>query len=448
MQKINSQPVLSPGALMLGCLTATGILHVLTMVFVCSMGPSLQSFMVMLLNGTAALFLGTVLTRPRPRTAEPLLMLGMGFFLWTVVLELLNLRDFSLFFHYEPRFPMNTFLCEYLMLLPMAAMLDENGRDRGLKVYFSCFFAGLAVYIVLGLMLATDTLPEKLSSIILWRGTRLGLMWHPNVLSGLLLVGFGVTLTLGWAVRWLRIPMVLLAAVEYYLMALTNTRTVTIMAACIAGGVVFFLIYGNHISWKRFLVGLLAAVLVIGLMFSISTMIYSSHVEHFTTDSQELEQALWQAGQGSLRSDFTDFNSRGGIWKGALRAIKDHPAILFRGTWDIGGLISPYNAFRVSHAHNAWLQTLMGTGLVGLGFCLVLTWLAVKNILLVWFVKESTMYQKIVGLMTTAIMGAQMMEVYIFYTQFPHSGVQAAYMLCVGYLVYWGKTLPDRKKTA
>lgn len=449
MQKVKSKETLRPEALMMACLVALGILHTLTMIFGARMSPSFQRFMVMLMNMTAALFLGVVLTRSRNRTAETLMLLGLGFCLWTGLLQLYDLRYYSLVNPYEPRYSSVTFFSEYLMLLPMAALLDEKGKDRGLRAFFWCFFVGIAAYMVFSLLLVADRVPQILGPLARWFGTRLGLMWHPNVLSGLMLVGFGVILTLAWYTKklWLRILLLAVAAVEFYLMALTNTRTVTIMASCVVAGVVFFHIYRNG-SWKRFLAGLAAAVVIIGVLFSCTTAIYSHHVAHFPAEGEELEEAIRQSGQSTLRQDLAGFTSRDEIWKGAMEAIGDHPQVLIVGSRDIGGLISPYNSFRVAHAHNSWLQTLMGSGIIGLGFALALTWLAVKNILLIWFVKDSAMYQKIVGLLATATMGAQFLEVYIFYTEYPRIGVQAAFMLCLGYLVYWGKILPDRKKKA
>ena len=451
MQKVKSSNTLRPDALMLGCLVTVGVLHAVTMIYGAKMTTGFQQFMVMLMNMTAALFLGVVLTRPRSRTpnqtAETLVLLGLGFCLWTAVLQIYDLRYFSLTTPFEPRYGRVVFFCEYLMLLPMAALLDEKGKDRGLQAFFWCFFAAIAVYMMFSILLAVDRVPNAVEPLARWFGTRLGLMWHPNVLSGLMLAGMGVILTLAWYTKriWLRTVLVLTAGLEYLLMALTNTRTATIMGAFIFAGIVFFHIYRNG-SWKRFLVGLLAAAVIIVLLFSMTSMIYSHHLANFPAEGEELEEALRMSGQSSLRQDLVGFTSRDGIWKGAFEAIGDHPQMLIVGSRDIGGAISPYNPFRVAHAHNSWLQTLMGTGIVGFGFILALTWLAVKNILRIWFVKESAMYQKIVGLLATAIMGAQFMEVYIFYTEYPRIGVQAVFMLCVGYLVYWGRILPDRKK--
>lgn len=431
--------------LQLACLAVLGLIQAITMIYGDLVGEACAVFLVMIIHVAGALFLGVSIAHSQNRAAKKLLWMGLGFCLWIVFLQIGDFFQGMLLSDYVPRFQHHTFLCEYLVLLPAAALLDEKDGYAGLKVFGMCFLTGILGYMLLTAALMWGSVPQSLAGAMYWRGSRLSNAWHSNVLAGILLAGLGITLSFAFSFRRLyeKILWGIFSAAEFYMIILTNARAVTIMTSCILGGIVFCLIYRG--TPRSLLLGLAAAVLTIGVVFGCTVAVYKIHTENFTVEMAAAEGSMVNGGQGSVLQDMKSFNNRDKIWGAVLHAVRDHRSVFLFGTANISELLSQY-FYPLEHAHNSWLQILVGLGIVGFGFALYLTWLTMKNAFLLIFTKKASIAQKIVSLTAVALLGAEFFEVYIFYTAYPTNMIQAAFMLCAGYTIYWGMMLPNREK--
>lgn len=431
------------------CLVMVGLAEAFATLFGGRILEPFMIYVVMCINLAAAVHLGVTLSRPASRTARNMLLIGLAFCAWTVLLQLMDFRHFTLQYNYTPRFMACTFLCEYAMMLPYGSFADEKEKGTGIKVYGSCILFATVILSLFSIFLMMGVRPASIESILQWQGNRLSLMWHPNVLARAFMMGLGLGLAFACSTRkiWLKVLLVLLAVVEFVFAALTNSRTVIIINCCIVGGIVFFLIYRGNRSIQRFIAGMLVAVLVIALLFAAATEIYDINCDiHAGGDQLQEANLAKESGQRDLIEDLGSFNGRTSIWKGVLKGVVHEPSVMLFGTRDIETLFTTYNTFRVPHAHNAWIQTLAGLGLVGFAFAVLISWLAIKNCFVLLFLRESSMFQKAICLLVIAMMGTEFFEPYLFYVTYPCNFVQVTYMLLVGYVVYWGSLRPKKSE--
>ncbi len=141
--------------------------------------------------------------------------------------------------------------------------------------------------------------------------------------------------------------------------------------------------------------------------------------------------------QGDIMQDFGTFNSRTYIWAAAKLAIRENPSILIWGVPDPGDYVSNYNFFRADHMHNAWMECLMGMGLVGFLIALLFTLMTAWNCLIVLLKHYQNIWKRNVAILALCLLAAAMLEPYLFYTTVDYNLVDVIFFMCAGYLAYW-----------
>lgn len=427
------------------CLVLVGLLELFTMVFGATVDGPMRGYVVFYETLAGILFFGASIRETMSRKGRNLLLLGLGFCLWTLLLQLSDYRHYSPTAYYGARFIFSAFFCEYLMLLPCAAILDEGEKAVGLKILGGFYAAAIVAYLGLTVLLYLDRIPTVFSRFCGWINVRLGINWHPNIMGQALsiTIGFGLALVCGAKKLRSRIALGALTAVACWLLALTNARATTLFTCCIFGGIAFYFVWSpgtDRATALRFFLGLLAAAAVIGALFSLSGWAAKANSRYLTrVETQELEVNTDYA-DGRIRDlseDFWSFNGRTEIWADAAQGLRDHPEVLISGVKDPGKFISQYYEDGVAHAHNSWLQTLLRLGIVGLGFALVLTVLAIRDCIQLMFLKKSTLMQKVICMQVICLLGSEFFEPYLFYAEAPYNFINAAFLVCLGYLEYW-----------
>ena len=396
------------------------------------------------------IFLAASFCRKTLGQSKWLFLLGLGMVLWFYILRGIHLRSEGI--NQDP----GAFVCAYLLCLPFATATDD--RQWGFKALATVFVLTGAAFGVYAVLLVTQRLPGFLQGEVFWDGARFGVMGHPNICATILMISIG--LMVGYALttkrRWLKCPLLFLAALEFWALSLTNSRAAIVLTCALLGGIVFCRVRGT--GWKRLLPALAAAAVVMALLFCVSRMIFQWNSDRLTEMARQAQQTgeeigltlnesgnlKTENGQGSFAKSMKNLNGRTEIWAAAMESLTDHSTILLTGTEHAGEIISPYWKVNVQHTHNAWLQTLFQLGLPGLIAALALTGLAVWNIVvLLW--RNDRLIHSCVALVTLCLMGCAVMEPYLFtvYAQFHY--FDFLFMLCLGYLNQWRREKPDGK---
>lgn len=351
------------------------------------------------------------------------------------------------------------FVCTYLLCMPFAAAAADEEKAWGLKVQACLFALTGAVFGVYAVLLVTGHLPAQLDGFVFWDGARFGVMGHPNICATIFMisVGFSVGLAVTTKSVWLKCLLAPLTVLEFLALSLTNSRAAIVLTCVLLGGIVFCALRGT--GWKRLLPALAAAAVVMVLLFCVSRMIFQWNNERLFEQAYQAQQTgaesslvLNESGklktenmQSSFAESMKNLNGRTEIWAAAMESLRDNPRILLTGTEHAGEIISPYwYLMDVLHAHNSWIQTLFQLGLPGLLAALVLTGLAVWNIVvLLW--RNDRLIHSCVALVTLCLMGCAAMEPYLFtaYAQFHY--FDFLFMLCLGYLNQWRRQKPNGK---
>lgn len=435
----------------------------------------------------ALLFLGAALTRPLSKEAKLSLLLSAAMVLWFALVQLKHRAVWG-----ESR-AVELFLCVYLLAFPFAAVAEDGGKDLGMKMMAVVFTAASLMLVGYSALLVLDCVPESMAGNIYWDGTRLHPLWHPNIAACVFMIG--IAFCLGFFFQTPKAGgkavFAALTGVQFLAMALTNCRTSILMTCALIGGTVFFAV--NRGGWKRFVLGLAAALVLMAGLFLGSGRLYDLHtrnqIEKLTAQQEILAeetvpaetapgetvpvetgavetipaetdvqtqpteekttQVLTQnqatgevviAGdsmQGTLTSDLRTLNGRTGIWKGAVTAMQDDPSLRIWGTPYVGLLLSAYNSFPVEHAHNSWMEILMQLGIPGLILALVFTLLAlVSGAVLLWR-RDTAMWKKTAAMLELCLLVAGFLEPYLFISSKFHHFIDFLFFFCLGYLTQW-----------
>lgn len=146
---------------------------------------------------------------------------------------------------------------------------------------------------------------------------------------------------------------------------------------------------------------------------------------------------ITESAQDSIEADFGTLNSRTYIWSAARFAIRETPSILYWGMYDPGEYVSYYNFFPISHLHNAWMQCLVGMGVVGFTIAVLFTLMTIWNCVLVLLKHYRDSWKRNVALLSACLLAAAMLEPYLFYTTRDYHLIDFLFFLCAGYLAYW-----------
>lgn len=397
----------------------------------------------------AAAFLGILLTRKHSRSALLLLTLGLAVCAWFAISQLLQYAS-----GLTVRSP-GTFSLVYLMALPFSAASRDGEKQYGLKLAGLAYIGGALVLVCLTGLLALDLLPGFLTPHVYWDGARLRAMWHPNVCGCVFMIALAFCLYF-FAISGKKLHKAfwaVLGAGMFYMATLTNSRTAILLSCCLVAGYLALVIWKGR--WKRLIPAAAAAVAVLVLAFLLSQSLFSLHTHrlvrqavayqssgeaaaNLVVDTQTGNVTLQaDASQKSLLEDAGTLNSRTKIWRSAVNAALNHSRVLLHGTDNTPALIEPYMGVAV-YSHNSYLEALLTMGIPGLLFALAFGALALWNILRVLF-SQASMERKSIALLMVALMGAGMLEAYLFQGSADFLFTDFLFFLCLGYLTQWKK---------
>ena len=378
------------------------------------------------------------------------------------------------------------FLSVYLFAFPLASLLEDGDRRKALKLFAGGYLAAAAVLCIQGVLLVCDLLPRCLSQWVFWDGGRITIIWHSNITACLFMIGifWGTTFWSEATSPWARIGLTVLMAGMCGIMALTNCRTGILLTGAYLGAAAFFGMV--HRGKKWFVPGVLIALIILAGFYKGSQFLYEGNCDRLlakytqqyaqqqaadsdTSTSEEAnseQQAasadasasdaaepeplpvevdpatgevhlITQSGQGSLSQDLGSFNGRFSIWRSALYALRESRAILLWGIDNPGWYVSFYNAFDIFHLHNAWLECLVGLGLMGFLLAAVLTVMTVWNCLVVLLKHHQDIWKRNVAMLALWLMAAAVIEPYLFCTTNGYHLFDFLFFLCAGYLAHW-----------
>ena len=392
----------------------------------------------------AALFLGFALSRKLSRQAVGMLLLSATILAWFLIsqtghriLEQTNTK-------------IGVFFCAYAMFLPFAAVTQDEVRQRGLKIISALFLTVGALLVIAAGLLVTGLLPAYLHGRVYWDGTRFYGSRHPNICATLLMIGiaFAMGAFMRTRKRWLRGALLVFLAALFAVASLTNGRTTLVFTCFLIGGVVFCSL--RKTGWKRFLVALLAGMIVMGGLFTLSGKLYAANAERLSSmaqqnnESSQMEQIQKPItnGQGTWENDLRTLNGRTGIWKSAVEEFRENPGIQWIGTEYVSMVVSQANPFPVEHTHNSWLEALYRMGYPGLALALVLTAMAVWDAaILLW--RNDDVWKSCIALLTLCLLGCGMLEPYLFVVDINCFFLDFLFLMCLGYMNLWCKRCPE-----
>lgn len=443
-------------------LLAAGIFQFLIMTLGYETYYVLEDYMIL----PSLLFLGAAFTQKITPTAKRQLLLCLLMVVWFLIAGKHHA--------YMGRLSRPAWLLSvYLMAFPFASLTGDGRRQKGLNMVAVIYLAASLTLIVFSLLLFFDCLPQSLQKSVYWDGARLRAMWHPNITACIFMIGIAFCLGFGFQAkkRWLKWLLWAAAALQFVASGITNSRTSILLTCALIGGVLFFCIFNG--SWKRFLAGIAAALVVMAALFFTASALYKGNndrlIAKYTAQLQAAAAETTPAeadapaadetqpasaadlpvtvnestgevklkginGQGSFASDMRTLNGRTYIWRASLRAIREDPSILIWGTGYTGDIITPYNVFSVGHAHNSWAETLVGLGLPGLAIALIFTFSAVWSALCLLFRKGTDMWQKTIALLVICLLGAAFLEPYLFLSDRSYHFIDFLFFLCIGYM--------------
>lgn len=397
------------------------------------------------------LFFGATLTTELTPSGKRMLLAGGAMVIWLAIAQSIH-RTLG-----EEPDNISMWWAAYLLALPFAAAVRDGSEQKGLRIMSGVFVAAPLVLAGYAALLVTGLLGSFQLEGIGWDGARLVSMWHSNITACLLMIG--IALCLGFffetGTTWKRWLLMAAAVIQFAAMALTNCRTSILMTCALTGGVVFFLI--NRGGWKRFLAGVLAAAMAAVLLFAASDRIYKANSQRLLEQYQaELMAGQEDAGeaydlpaevpslneQGDLAGDLKTLNNRTYIWASAFRALRDRKEVVNRGTSYVGMIVSAGGlGYTVDHAHNSWLEILIGFGMPALLLALCFTAMTVWNAGFLLLSCRSSMWQKCIALLALCLLMAGFLEPMLFTGYIFYQFINLFFFLCLGYMDEWRRAL-------
>ena len=420
------------------------------------------------------LFLGYMLQKKQEPFARRRLLLSVAAISWFVIVQCIHKMSGM------ENHPLATVFLVYLMAFPFAS-LSEDRENAGLRLIGVVFVAASLVLVGYSALLLLDLVPASMTGYLFWDGARLSALWHPNIAASYFMIGIGFSAMFCAQAQKMQTKVLLIALIvlQMVAMALTNCRTTLLLTGAMLGGTLFFLICKG--GWKRFLLGLMVAGLVLVGSFKVTGKIFQWNndrlVASFSAAHEEVpaetvaketvaEEAvvteapaevvsaeapvvkeqfiLEETGvltgdneQRALADDMRTLNGRTEIWAAALQAIRDNKAILLWGTEDPGTVISIYNWFDVVHAHNSWMETQMRMGLPGLMMALVFTVLSAWSAAKLLLSSTTELWKKIVAMLAMCVMASGFLEPYLFITNVYYHVSDFMFFFLTGYLDFW-----------
>ena len=394
------------------------------------------------------LFLCTVFRKPVSSAVKRMMGLSILFLAWFLFLQVKRNLEYLYVYPFGPYF------CAYLLAFPLASMMEDGKKKRGLKLFFAAFVAASVSHMVSTGMLFADAVPYRMQEYhLFWDSSRLNSFWHPNMTACFLMFGIAGCIAFlqsakTWRVKvlWLAVLLLTLAV-----MALTNCRTIIILTGGILGGSVFYTILKGR--WKLAPLALIAAVAILVLVYKGCGVLYKAHTDHlfekqhasYAEDASAIEAGtetedfnrVTNSSQQSLVEDLSSFNSRSIIWNASFMALKANRSHFIFGVDNPGTHLSYFNTEPQPHAHNAWIETLMGLGIPGLAIALVFTLLTIWNGILILLKYPLDVWKRTTAMVTLCMLVASFLEPYLFLPPSNYYLYNFIFLLCLGYLVHW-----------
>lgn len=425
----------------------------------------------------SSLFLGAILERRAGLKFKNYFVFSFAMMAWIVVLQIKRCIDYS-----ELQ-SMGLFMTTYLFAFPLASLLEDGDKKKALKIFAGAYLAGAAVLSVAGMLLLLDCLPDFWVEDVRWNGGRLEVFRHSNIIACYFLIGIIFCVTLLFQEKSLRLKTgyAVLLILLLVPLVLTSCRTVIVLTGGFLGATVFFELIKHGRKW--FLPGVLAVVVVTAFFYEGAIYLYRTnsdalikkysrqYAEQIASETDafaanvESEDIIYEEGgaaadqeetlpievnpdtgeiqliagspQDSIEKDLGTLNSRTYIWAAARFAIRETPSILCWGMPNPGEYITYYNFFPVAHTHNAWVECLVGTGVVGFVIAVMITLFTAWNCLLVFLKYYQDIWKRNVAILTLCLMVAAMLEPYLFYTNVDYHQIDLLFFLCAGYLAHW-----------
>ena len=335
-----------------------------------------------------------------------------------------------------------TFVCAYALCFPFAAATEYAQRQRGLKWMAGLFLAVGALLTLYAGLLLFDAVPDFLRSYVTWDGIRFSAMGHPNICATLLMISLALSAGLALQSRklWIKGALLALTATQFGAMALTNGRTTVILTCLLLGGLTFCALRGR--GWKRVILALLAAAVVVAALFCLSRAVYGWNQDRLATRTQSSSAPATEEsqtavnGQGTLTDDMKTLNGRTRIWGYALRGLADNPRVKYIGTEYVEMILTRYASDTLYHTHNSWLEVLYRMGLPGLAAALFITVLAVWSAAVVLW-RNTDLWKSCVALLTLCLLGCALLEPYLFVADVSYHYLDLLFLMCLGYLCLW-----------
>lgn len=416
------------------------------------------------------LFLGVTLSQKKTKAAKQCLWLSGTMILWFVLAQIQHRTQGM------AGSPPGFFLLSYLFAFPFASATEDGEKNLGFRLLSLLLVTASVILVGYSLLLILGCLPGVFESLVYWDGTRLHPLWHSNTAACLFMIGIGTGLMGLFQAKKAagRLVLLVLIAVQFAALALTNCRTSILMTCGLLGCGVFFAI--NKGGWKRFTAGGAAALVTVALLFLVSGKIYDMnqqiHVEqvraqmqqgNFQEDTPGLQDSGRSAEtqeekstqniyvdsetaeitihshdtQGTLADDLWTLNGRTGIWRSALEALRSNGMVCIWGTEYCGLLISQHNSFPVEHAHNSWMEIMMNLGLPGLLLALVYTGIALWSAAVLIFRRNVEIWKKAASVLLLCILVAGFLEPYLFITKNYYHFIDFIFFIYLGYLDQW-----------
>lgn len=378
----------------------------------------------------------------------------------TMVLSLVMLFWFGLVQGIRAYFDISTLepgemLCFYALALPLAYGMADGRRQWGLNALAALFLVEGIQVLLLTVGLYLEVLPDFCANVVRWAKGRLVQLYQPNNCGALLLVSIGVTFGLSFRTqkRWLRCLLIVLAALEFAVQTLTESRTNITFTCLLVGGILFCAIRGT--GWKRALTGLAVGAVVVVVMFLASQKLYDLHLQYLNRETlQEAQEQAKQTDQNGAEAEtqtptepvktlqgrsflkhMPTLNGRTGIWEASLRGVAHNPKILLCGADSVISVLAEEGS-KGQHTHNSYLETLYTLGIPGLVMALILTVLAVRAaLLLLW--KNTDVWKSSVALITLCMLGCSLLEPFLFAAKYYHHYLSLFFLAAVGYLHQW-----------
>ena len=380
----------------------------------------------------ALIFLGTSVGRKLPRYAKIQIAIAAYMLAWFWVAQTAqrilgaSQRQIGMYF------------CAYALCLPFAAVTGDGKRQRGLKIFGRLHMAMAAVMTFYTVLLLADAVPDFLKESVYWDGTRLHVLYHPNLCAMMLMISitFGLMRCLETPKLWLRVLLGLWIGAQLGMLSMTNGRTSMLFVSALMGGCAFCALRKS--GKKRLLIAFLAAAAVVCGVFLGTQKVMRIHKENMPAEQVTVTV------QGSWENDIKTLNGRTYIWASARKGLEQNPEIKYIGTPYTDVILAQNCYFSPAHTHNSWLEVLYQLGTPALLGALVLTVVAVYDALVV-LRDNRDLRGSFLALLILCMLGCSMLEPYLFGDSLDYIIFNCLFMLCLGYLDCWRAEIKDTK---